>query len=362
MRFKSIMLLITHGCNLNCSYCYEHKNAHIRMSADKAKAILSKHIAEIDERYDAFEVQFMGGEPLLNFSLIKEVSEWLWEFAWEKELLTVFAPTNGTILNKEMRQWFIENKERICLGLSYDGNPLMQDLNRSSSASSIDISFFSSTWPEQSVKLTISPETIGNLYSGVCSLWDSGVKTVAADLAMGDNIAWDKHHLSIYLEELKKFVNHYKDGDNYDKAFSMMSLPIFSVIDKQNSYSGKQCRCGEDLVCIDVDGKEYPCHLFSPLAISDKTLLKHLSNIDFSDHDAFNMHPCRNCMLNPICTVHCYGMNYKSYGIISKNSSFHCHAFKLLFAENCKLQFLLAQKRGDSATIQRLDYLINAIQ
>lgn len=356
------MLLITHGCNLKCSYCYEHKNTHIRMSVEKAKEVLSEQIANIDDYYDAFEVQFMGGEPLLNFHLIKEVSEWLWGTSWKKQLLTIFVPTNGTILNEEMKNWFTQNKERICLGLSCDGNPIMQNINRSSSASLIDLSYFSSTWPEQSVKLTISPETIGTLFTGVKSLWDSGFKIVAADLAMGREISWEKSHLTLFLVELKKFVNFYTRGNNSDKAFTMMNLPIFSVLEMRHTYSGKQCRCGEDLVCVDVDGKEYPCHLFSPVAISDNLLLDGLKNIDFNRHEEFNMTPCRNCVLNPICTVHCYGMNYKSYGDFKTNSSFHCHAFKLLFAENCKLQHIQAKQKGDASTLKKIEKLIKTIQ
>ena len=361
MRFKSIMLLITHGCNLNCSYCYEHKNSHIRMSAKMAKSILSKHIASLDDKYDSFEVQFMGGEPLLNFSLIKDVSEWLWSVQWRKQLLTIFIPTNGTLLTEEMREWFSANREKICLGLSFDGNSIMQDLNRSSSASFIDVPFFANTWPSQSVKLTISPKTVEKLYDGICSLWEYGFKTVSADLAMGD-ITWEPHHLVLFREELRKFVNRYTQYGDIDRVFTMMNLPILSLLEMNHTYSGKQCYCGEDLVCVDVDGQEYPCHLFSPVSISDKDQLTHIRSIAFDDYDAFNMNPCRNCYLNPICTVHCYGMNYKTYGNISINSPFHCKAFKLQFAENCRFRHNLAVKNKDKNLQNKVEQIINNIQ
>lgn len=361
MRFKSIMLLITHGCNLSCSYCYEHKNSHLRMSAKLAKSILSKHIASLDDKYDSFEVQFMGGEPLLNFGLIKEVSDWLWSVQWKKTLLTIYIPTNGTLLTEEMRQWFSVNRGKICLGLSFDGNSIMQNLNRSSSASLIDTTFFATTWPDQSVKLTISPKTVDKLYDGVCALWNYGFKTVSADLAMGD-IAWERHHLVVFRKELRKFVNRSVQNFDTDHVFTMMNLPILSLLDKDHKYSGKQCYCGEDLVCVDVDGQEYPCHLFSPVSISNKEQLTHLRGMAFNDYDAFNMNPCCNCFLNPICTAHCYGMNYKTYGSISINSPFHCNAFKLQFAENCRLKYKIAMKNQDMNIQNKVEQIIKNIQ
>ena len=293
--------------------------------------------------------------------MIKDVSEWLWSVSWEKKLLTIFAPTNGTLLTREMRRWFSTNKARICLGLSFDGNSIMQNRNRSSSAPRIDLSFFASNWPEQSVKLTISPETIGSLFEGVRSLWDNGFVTVAADLAMGSSIPWTSSHLTMFRDELRKFVDYFANENNTVHQFSMMSIPVLSLSDKKRSYSGKQCHCGEDLVCIDINGAEYPCHLFSPVSITDTKRIEGIKSIVFSNHDAFNMNPCRDCYLNPICTVHCYGMNYKSYGSVSHNSPFHCHAFKLLFVENCRLQYLLAKRSGHTDVLTKLNELINQI-
>ncbi len=58
------MLMVTHGCNLNCTYCYEKfKNGAKRMSIDLAKEIILKEIeiVKADERFEELEVDFMGG-------------------------------------------------------------------------------------------------------------------------------------------------------------------------------------------------------------------------------------------------------------------------------------------------------------
>ena len=145
-RRKAIMLLVTYGCNLRGTYCYEPKTVHKQMTVPDAKRYISEQVSRLDlDKFNEFDVQFMGGEPLLQFPLIREVSEWLWNQTWALPLAQVFAPTNGTLLNDDMRLWFSSHKDRICLGLSFDGNQVMQDVNRSDSYSSIDLAFFANT-------------------------------------------------------------------------------------------------------------------------------------------------------------------------------------------------------------------------
>ena len=91
------MLLITYKCNLHCSYCYEPKLQNFRMNATKAKQIITEQLSLLGDDYDSVEIQFMGGEPLLEFPLIKEVSECLWSLPLDKKLMVLFAPTNGTL-------------------------------------------------------------------------------------------------------------------------------------------------------------------------------------------------------------------------------------------------------------------------
>ena len=99
---KAIILLITYDCNLRCSYCYEPKKAHRSMTVESAKNVLQKAISELDETYDSIIVQFMGGEPMLQFNLIREGSEWLWGLDLKVRIKNVHAPTNGTILTSEI--------------------------------------------------------------------------------------------------------------------------------------------------------------------------------------------------------------------------------------------------------------------
>lgn len=355
---KTIMLLITYKCNLRCSYCYEPKLNDFHMNAHRAKQIILEQVKNLGDRYDSVEIQFMGGEPLLEFPLIKEVSEWLWETPTEKKLMVLFAPTNGTLLTEEMKTWFYRNRKNINLGLSFDGDIDMQNMNRSVSYDKVDLDFFAKTWPNQSVKMTISPETIGFLSMGVKFLHSKGFRYISADLAMGPSVNWTTDALMQYRKELDILSNYYVEHMDL-VPFSMLRLDIMSISKRRNSYV-KTCSCGEDLVCVDWTGKTYACHLFSPVSIPIDKARKSNEIYDFSNHAQFDSPVCSKCALNYLCN-HCYGMNYLCTEEVNKPAAFHCRAFKLLFAANCRFRLKIAEKQNDKYLQNQISKTIKSI-
>lgn len=355
-RHKVIMLLVTYGCNLNCIYCYEPKVLHKRMTASDACVYIEKIIDNLDGSYGSFEIQFMGGEPLLTFDVIRHVSEWLWKRAFKIKLTQVFVVTNGTLLDGNMKKWFTANKDKICLGLSFDGDRMMQDMNRSGSSSLIDLSYFVSTWPKQTVKVTVSPLTLPMLYDGITSLHSSGVKKITADLAMGKDIGWNDGHLDILHNQLI-LLSHYYISHPDECPVSLLCLDIESVEAMPND---KPCGCGEDLVCIDVDGKEYACHLFSPITIGkDKAAIAN-STLNFARHEDFVDKICHGCLLQAICT-NCPGMNYIATGQVNRQNDFTCKANKVIFLANCEFAIMRYEQSKDNDRILYIENIIKQI-
>ena len=340
---------------MHCSYCYEPKVTSHTINVGPLKLLIRKNVNAISDDYDSFEIHFMGGEPLLQFGLIKEISEWLWSEKFDKKLTMVYAPTNGTLLNEDIKEWCRYNRDHFCLGLSFDGDEAMQSKNRSNSALSVDIDFFAQTWPSQSVKMTLSPDTIERLANGVKYLHYRGFNHVVADLARGNDIGWSKLHLKKLSRQLDELSMYYSESDN-NYHFSMLDIDIFAL-QSDNRNNLKSCSCGEDLSCIDIDGTVYACHLFSPIALSKEKADESLS-FDFSTHDYFQNDTCRKCMLNSLCN-HCYGMNFICTGSVRTPDPFHCAAFKTIYVANCKHNLRLASKRDDAATLSRIRNLIN---
>ena len=357
---RTIMLVVTHRCNLNCVYCYEPKKTRSHMSLDTAKQIIMSQLSSIDSQISRLEIQFMGGEPLMEFNLIRNLSEWIWAQDINIKELVLFASTNGTLLNDEMKKWFYQNRTRIVLGLSFDGNPYMQNLNRSNSYKHIDLDFFRNTWPNQGVKMTISPHTIPSLYDGVVSLHKLGFNNIDADLAMGRKVSWSKESLLIYREQLNKLVDFYMN--NLDiQPLSILGLDVRAVLDRDRNKINKTCSCGEELTCYDWDGEAYACHLFSPVTIERDLAISTRRCVDFSNHTLFTSTRCMQCLLAGVCN-RCYGMNYICSGDVSVPSSFHCGAYKISYVANCRLQLAKATKNNNQEEINQITNIINSIK
>lgn len=328
------------------------------MTVSDAKRYISEQVSKIDlDKFDEFDVQFMGGEPLMRFSLISDVSEWLWNQTWPLPLAQVFAPTNGTLLNDDMKQWLSSHNDRICLGLSFDGNQIMQDKNRSGSFSSIDLAYFANTWPNQSIKMTLSPQTLPYLYQGVVFLREKGFREIVVDLAMGSSIKWDSCHLQVWATQLQQLADYFLENSQFPPV-SLLDIDVLNVLRKESRQ--KKCGCGEQIVCIDTDGKEYACHLFAPITVQ-QSIAKASQQLNFVHYTDFENDVCRGCLLSPLCTT-CYGMNFLTTGDITRQAPFTCQAFKIQFFIACDMNYRLAQRNKNTEKMSFIEEIIKKIE
>lgn len=332
--------MVTHKCNLNCVYCYEQfKNSKV-INIDNAKKYIAKAFddAAQSRKYKALELSMMGGEPLLEFEKIKEICEWIWSQEWPLKYI-VFASTNGTLLTNKMKQWFSSNKDKFVLGISLDGTAASQSLNRGHLASTIDIEFFVSTWPDQGIKATISKESIKHLADDVIFIHQKGFKTIYSNLAFG--IDWEWNDLSMFKSQLLKLINFYLEHPNLPRC-SLLNLDLCSILDMSNKYE-KYCGCGEGTILIETNGDEYPCPVFSPVTLPNERL-ESLKALDFTNPETFIDDKCKKCLLRKGCN-RCYGMSFLQTGNPAFVSSFNCAAYQMQVLANCILQKKLLQKR-----------------
>ena len=164
MKRFCLMLTITNQCNLKCVYCYEGSKDLRRMHISTAQRIIKERIKQYG--HEDLEVDFHGGEPFMNFQLIREVCEWCWT-EYPSYAIKFFTTTNGTILTQEVKEWLTENKKRFAAALSLDGTLEMNHKNRGTRLSEDTIRFFCNLWPEQPVKMTVSKETLPSFAEGV---------------------------------------------------------------------------------------------------------------------------------------------------------------------------------------------------
>ena len=197
-KIKTVTITLTQSCNLKCSYCYENNKSPKIMTFNTAQQIIDKELKNKD-KYTGFEIDLFGGEPFLQFELIKQITDYACQKLNDFPH-TIFLTTNGTLVHGDVQKWLIDHKDCVICGLSLDGTREMHNTNRSNSFDSIDIDFFAENYPMQDIKMTISRETLPTMAEGVMYAHKRGFE-VSCNLAY--DIDWsDPDNVAILDREL----------------------------------------------------------------------------------------------------------------------------------------------------------------
>lgn len=320
-------LCVTHDCNLNCRYCYQNHSKHERMNIDTAKACIDWIFTHIPEKYGEVTISFIGGEPLLEFRLLKEI----FEYAKSKDRGIPYkfsATTNGTVLTEEMKKWFAEHSKQFRLGLSLDGTKATHDFNRNNSYDKIDFSFFLKYYSNAGVKMTLTEKSIENLADNIISIYELGFKKiVGVNLFEGDYDWSDNKYIDLLIPQLQKLVDFYLK--NPDVELDQMFNKRLSRCEAPGELMKNWCGIGGGALFFDIDGYKYPCPYCTPMTFST-TELSFLCNYDFSVPGSCVDESCyRNCYIYPICPT-CSGSNYKLFRDFKHRDKRRCRIQKLI--------------------------------
>ena len=69
----TVDICVTHTCNLNCIYCYQNHTDNCRMTFEQCKECIDYSFSHLPNNFDSIEFDFIGGEPLLEFDLLKSL-------------------------------------------------------------------------------------------------------------------------------------------------------------------------------------------------------------------------------------------------------------------------------------------------
>lgn len=323
------MLIITHSCNLNCTYCYEdHKDSKTMSFETAKKTILNEvEIVKQSDEFSELEVDFMGGEPFMNYELIQEIVEWM-EFADFGVPFVTACATNGTLVTSEKYKWLIQHRKTFVPGLSYDGNGEMQAQNRTKN--SVDVDFFISTWPEQEIHVTISKESLPFLANGVLELQRKGA---LVNVALAQGVSWSDRDAMVYKRELQNLSDAYLCDDTV-KPISLLTRPLFNI-GRYDGVPRKYCGTGKGMVTYDVDGKCYPCHLFSPVVVGQRAA--QISDMNVCCDKAITDPYCSKCVYMNWCPT-CYGFNFRDRGETWRRDHSWCSMVNVQARASCVFQ------------------------
>lgn len=340
-RISYLVLQVTQMCNLRCEYCvysgsYEtrtHDNKRMDLStAQKAIDFLISH--SFDE--DSIELGFYGGEPLLEFALIKDCVKYIKEKAYGKKC-HFHITTNATLLNKEVAEFFADNDFTVTVSL--DGPKEVHNRSRrfpESNEGSFDVVMMNLRYLQERFpvyyKEKVSFNTvlttkdgldkIEQFFSNDERLKENGLTTSL----VSDALAKDKTEISeqyIVEERYEEFliflskIGWLKEKINL-KMIEVEFRNIYDLHEHMEFYKreelpdawhhGGPCTPGKKRLFVNVEGKFYPCEKVSETLEGncigdienglDIESICNIMNVGKCNHNV-----CKDCWIYSLCGV-----------------------------------------------------------
>ena len=340
-RLRIVTLLLTHRCNLRCSYCYVRDYSGGDMPLETAKEIVRESFRECAGKYDILELTFLGGEPFMAFPVLRDLAEWIWSSDWPIPY-RLTAVTNGTLLTGEARAWLEKNRHRIAPALSFDGEEA-QNRSRSGSLERVDLDWYHSLWPDLRVKMTVAEQNVGSLFRDITGLWERGIPV--NDTFAGGIAPWSEESL-LELDRQLAMLTDYMLEKKPPFVSNILSIDLTPVL-SPGEPRAFTCGAGESRVTYDFDGRRYPCHLLSPLVLTeDRCAAAKKAPLSGSAK-------CAACPLDPVCP-RCDGNSFRFFGCFGMREKAACELFKRQVFHACRYQIRSAASREERADRDRL--------
>ncbi len=262
---QSVDVVLTAGCNLRCGYCYQNDKKPRSMDWETLRATAD---LVLRSRRPEVRMLFIGGEPLLEFPLIRRAVEYV-EAARPRRLAVRYnIVTNGTLLREEQVAFLTEHDFEI--QLSFDGVPSAQALRGAGTFAVLDRlldrlretrpAFFSE---KLTVALTLLPPNIGFLADSIDYFLDKKVQHIAVTPALTNQPAW-RDELMAALDG--QFARVFRASLRHYRRTGEVPLQLFR---RHRGESGgrpeniSMCGVGQgETPAVDVDGQVHGCLMF----------------------------------------------------------------------------------------------------
>ncbi|MDD2233367.1 MAG: thioether cross-link-forming SCIFF peptide maturase [Desulfitobacteriaceae bacterium] len=353
---KAICLHVAHDCNLSCEYCFAGKGLFggqkTLMDLETGKRGIDFVLHASGNRSQC-EVDFFGGEPLLNFPLIKELVNYgKLSAGLKNKTIKYTMTTNAVLLDAEVRD-FLRNED-ISVVLSLDGRQEVNDRMRhypdgrgSYSDVAAEIRDFIAEFPEG------SPYAVGTYYyvrgtythfnldfeKDVLHLAGLGIKQISLEpviAATGEPHALQEEDLGLIMagyDRLGEKVLELRDkGQDFNFFHFNVALDQGPCLLKRIS----GCGAGHEYAAISPEGNIYPCHQFvgqeSYKLGSLYSSAPYQLDLDlvrkFRSANIFAKPACRECWARFACSGGCHAANVTLGGELTEVYSLGCELQK----------------------------------
>ncbi len=339
---KALCLHIAHDCNLACRYCFaeegEYHGRRAIMSFEVGKKALDFLIANSGARKN-LEVDFFGGEPLLNWETVKRLVEYgrSQEALYNKKFRFTLT-TNGVLLNDEIMEYC--NREMGNVVLSIDGRKEVHDhmrpFRRGAGSYDLILPKFkkfaeSRNQDKYYVRGTFTHYNL-DFSNDVLHLADLGFRQVSVEPVVApktEDYALRPEDVPVLLKEYDRLagemIRREKEGRGFNFFHFMIDLTGGPCVYKRLS----GCGSGTEYLAVTPWGDLYPCHQF----VGEEQYL--LGNVDegiihpeltekFGRCNVYTKPECRECFARFYCSGGCAANSYHFTGDINGNYEIGC--------------------------------------
>ena len=359
---NALCLHIAHVCNLNCSYCFasqgKYHGERALMSFEVGKRALDFLIENSGSRRN-LEVDFFGGEPLMNFGVVKELVAYARSVEKEKGKNFRFTlTTNGVLIDDEVIEF--ANRECSNVVLSLDGRKEIHDRYRVDYAGN-------GSWEKIVPKFQRFVEARGgkNYYmrgtfthanpdflNDIRQMLDLGFNELSMEpvvCAEGDPCALTEEDLPVVLQQYEELAQLMLQRDREGKPFTfyhyMIDLTGGPCIYKRIS----GCGSGTEYMAVTPWGDLYPCHQF----VGEERFC--LGNIwdgvtntevrrEFASCNVYAHPECRDCWARLYCSGGCAANAYHATGSVTGVYEYGCKLFRKRM--ECAIMVAVARELG----------------
>jgi len=359
---KALCLLVAQECNMRCAYCFAQEGEyHSRqeqhgpslMNTETAHTAIDFLIKSSGERHN-LEVDFFGGEPLLNFDVIKQTIAYA--RVQEKEHgknIRFTLTTNGLLLDDEKAAFINEHMHNLVL--SHDGRKEINDKHRGSgSYDKLTDKFINlANARDQDNYYIRGTFTAKNLdfAEDVLHLADLGFKQISIEPVINQNgeLALDFSHIpelmASYDTLAKEMLVREQNGAGFNFFHFMMDLENGQCFSKKIT----GCGAGYEYLSVTADGRLFPCHQFTGIekfALGD--VFTGIKNPGISERlsacNVINNEICQDCWAKYHCSGGCVANAYNENGNLDKPDEIGCTLMKKRI--ECALMIAAARASG----------------